>query len=103
MSGLSTCPGVLKVKDIQRILKIGQVAAYRLIHSGAFPVIKVGHSYRIPEEEFYNWMRTNRGPIAASVPLNFSSLLAAGQRTTAVVDNSCILSQLKNGGLDNGR
>ena len=41
MNGVLSCPKVLKVKDVQSILQIGQVAAYRLIHSGEFPVIRV--------------------------------------------------------------
>ena len=44
--------GVYRVKDIQKILQIGQVAAYRFIYSGEFPVIAVGRSYRIPQKEF---------------------------------------------------
>ncbi len=55
--------GVYRVKDIQEILQIGQVAAYRLIHSGDFPVIAVGRSYRIPRKEFHEWLHRNRGPV----------------------------------------
>lgn len=46
----------LTVKEMQRILKIGTNSAYNLIHSKAFPVIKIGQSYRIPKESFYAWM-----------------------------------------------
>ena len=46
----------LTVKDLQRILKIGANSAYTLIHSKAFPVIKIGQTYRIPAEPFYAWM-----------------------------------------------
>lgn len=101
MNGVLSCPKVLKVKDVQSILQIGQVAAYRLIHSGEFPVIQVGRSYRIPEEEFYLWMRTNFGPVSypGSVPVP----IAAGKCSTAVVDDSCILTKLKAGGVTNGR
>ena len=101
MNGVLSCPKVLKVKDVQSILQIGQVAAYRLIHSGEFPVIRVGRSYRIPEEEFYLWMRTNFGPV--SYPGSAPIPIAAGKRSTAVVDDSCILLKLKTGGVTNGR
>ena len=37
----------LTVRDIQRTLKIGTNVAYNLIHSKAFPVIKIGKNYRI--------------------------------------------------------
>ena len=46
----------LTVKEIQDILKMGTNSAYNLIHSKAFPVIKIGQSYRIPKGPFYAWM-----------------------------------------------
>lgn len=46
----------LTVKDIQDILRIGQVSAYQLIHRPGFPVIKIGRSYRIPSDAFFKWM-----------------------------------------------
>ncbi len=41
---------------MQEILKIGTNAAYNLIHSKAFPVIKIGQTYRIPSAPFYAWL-----------------------------------------------
>ena len=41
---------------MRQVLKIGTNTAYNLIHSGAFPVIKIGQTYRIPAEPFYAWM-----------------------------------------------
>lgn len=46
----------LTVREIQEILRIGTNVAYNLIHSKAFPVIKIGQSYRIPTEGFYTWL-----------------------------------------------
>lgn len=46
----------LTVKELQEILKIGTNAAYTLIHSKAFPVIKIGQTYRIPAAPFYAWL-----------------------------------------------
>ena len=46
----------LTVKELQQILKIGTNSAYTLIHSRAFPVIKIGQTYRIPAEPFYAWL-----------------------------------------------
>ncbi len=46
----------LTVKEVREILKIGTNSAYNLIHSKAFPVRKVGHSYRIPSESFFKWL-----------------------------------------------
>ena len=44
------------VKEMREILKIRTNSAYNLLHSKAFPVIKIGQSYRIPKESFYAWM-----------------------------------------------
>ena len=83
---------VYRVKDIQEILQIGQVAAYRLIHSGDFPVIAVGRSYRIPRKEFHEWLHRNRGPVKyrGSGPNTVVS-------SAVKPDPSCLLSRIKNG------
>ncbi len=47
---------ILTVKEVQEILKVGTNAAYNLIHSKAFPVIKIGQCYRIPAAPFYAWL-----------------------------------------------
>ena len=46
----------LTVKEMQQILKIGTNSAYNLIHSKAFPVLRIGQAYRIPKAPFYAWM-----------------------------------------------
>lgn len=103
MSEMISFPRVLKVKDIQQILQIGRVAAYRLIHTGAFPVIRVGRSYRIPEEEFLCWMRTNFGPVLYPISLSVSSLPLAGKNSAPAIDESSILGRLRTGGTIYGR
>ena len=47
---------ILTVEEMRQILKIGTNSAYNLIHSGAFPVIRIGQTYRIPAGPFYTWM-----------------------------------------------
>lgn len=55
----------LTVNEVRRILKIGSNTAYSLIHSKAFPVIKVGHSYRIPALPFYHWLEGEKAGTTA--------------------------------------
>ena len=43
---------ILTVEEMRQILKIGTNSAYNLIHSGAFPVIRIGQTYRIPQDPF---------------------------------------------------
>lgn len=78
---------ILTVKDIQEILKIGQVSAYRLIRSHSFPVTRVGRCYRIPSDTFYQWL--NKSQLPAEQPF--------------AEDNSCLLAQLRNGGITYGK
>lgn len=47
---------IFTVKEIQHILRIGQVNAYQLIRTPGFPVIKIGRAYRIPRASFYDWL-----------------------------------------------
>lgn len=49
----------LTVKEIKAILKIGTNSAYNLIHSKVFPSVRVGHSYRIPKDTFYEWLNNS--------------------------------------------
>jgi excisionase family DNA binding protein len=56
----TTQQATLTIKEIRDILKIGSNSAYNLIHSKAFPVIKIGHSYRIPQKSFYAWLNESR-------------------------------------------
>lgn len=44
------------VSDIQDILSIGKNAAYDLVNSGKFKVLKIGKSIRIPKKSFDEWM-----------------------------------------------
>jgi len=45
-----------KVDDIQSILSISRPTAYKLVNSGAFPVVKVGQQIRIPAKSFDAWL-----------------------------------------------
>lgn len=52
-------PETLTVQDIQKILKLGRNRVYNLVHSNAFPVIRIGNLIRIPKEPFYEWLATS--------------------------------------------
>ena len=44
------------VDEISEILGIGRTAAYRLVHSGEFKVVRVGTAIRISKESFDAWL-----------------------------------------------
>ena len=44
------------VEDIQNILGISRPTAYKLVNSGQFHVVKIGHQIRVPVKLFDNWL-----------------------------------------------
>ena len=62
-AGEAALPKALTLKDVQDILQIGTSSAYSLLHSHAFPVIRIGRSYRIPAEPFYDWLNHSNAVI----------------------------------------
>lgn len=50
-------PNFLIVYDIRDYLGIGQRQAYELVKSEGFPAKKLGNSYRIPKDDFLDWVK----------------------------------------------
>ena len=44
------------VEEIAAILDIGRTSAYQLVKSGAFKIIRIGNSIRIPKIAFEQWI-----------------------------------------------
>ncbi len=49
-------PDVLRVKDIQTILGIGNMQAYALAKSGEFHYIHIGNRILVPKPGFIDWL-----------------------------------------------
>jgi len=47
----------LTIYEIATMMRISKMSAYRLIHSGELEAIRVGRSYRIPEQAVISYMR----------------------------------------------
>lgn len=58
----------LTIYEIATMMRISKMSAYRLIHSGELEAIRVGRSYRVPEQAVINYMRG-----AAYTPAGFAS------------------------------
>ena len=50
-------PLVLSVEDIADTLAIGRNKAYALVNTGTIKSLKIGQHYRIPREEFINFVK----------------------------------------------
>jgi excisionase family DNA binding protein len=49
---------VLTVDDIKNYLRIGRNAAYSLVMSEGFPVIRIGKTIRIHRDAFLRWLES---------------------------------------------
>ena len=52
-----TMPLVLSVEDIADTLAIGRNKAYTLVNTGIIKSLKIGQHYRIPRDEFIEFVR----------------------------------------------
>ena len=52
-----TMPLVLNAEDIADTLAIGRNKAYTLINTGVIKALKIGQHYRIPREEFIDYIK----------------------------------------------
>lgn len=44
------------VEEIAKILGIGRTAAYSLVHSGVFKMVRIGSSIRVSKVSFDDWL-----------------------------------------------
>ena len=56
-TNFDTMPLVLSVEDIADTLAIGRNKAYGLVNTGAIKALKIGQHYRIPRDEFINFIK----------------------------------------------
>ncbi len=47
----------LTIYELAHMMRISKMSAYRLVHSGELEAIRVGRSYRIPEQAVISYMR----------------------------------------------
>ena len=50
-------PLVLSVEDVADTLAIGRNKAYGLVNSGTIKALKIGQHYRVPREEFIDFIK----------------------------------------------
>jgi excisionase family DNA binding protein len=51
--------GLLRVKDVQRLLSLGATSVYALIERGQLPVVRVGRSIRVRPEALEAFVEAN--------------------------------------------
>lgn len=56
-TNFESMPLVLSVEDIADTLAIGRNKAYSLVNTGTIKALKLGQHYRVPREEFINFIK----------------------------------------------
>jgi excisionase family DNA binding protein len=49
----------LTVAEVASIMRVSKMTVYRMVHSGELPAIRVGRSFRVPEDAVHKYLRTS--------------------------------------------
>jgi excisionase family DNA binding protein len=47
----------LTVAEVATIMRVSKMTVYRLVHAGDLPAVRVGRSFRVPEEVVHDYLR----------------------------------------------
>lgn len=47
----------LTVAEVAALMRVSKMTVYRLVHSGELPAIRVGRSFRVPEQAVHSYLR----------------------------------------------
>ena len=50
---------IYTIKDVMKILKIGETTARKLVFTRSFPSMRIGRQYRILKTDFEKWLSQN--------------------------------------------
>jgi excisionase family DNA binding protein len=52
-----TASAFLTVAEVASLMRVSKMTVYRLVHSGELPAVRVGRSFRVPEEAVRRYLR----------------------------------------------
>jgi excisionase family DNA binding protein len=70
----------LTVAEVASIMRVSKMTVYRLVHGGELPAVRVGRSFRVPEDAVHTYLSTSCGVGAGAV----------GRRRTGPHDNCAL-------------
>ncbi|KDN84923.1 transcriptional regulator [Kitasatospora cheerisanensis KCTC 2395] len=47
----------LTVAEVASVMRVSKMTVYRLVHSGELPAIRVGRSFRVPEQKVHEYLQ----------------------------------------------
>lgn len=46
----------LTVAEVATIMRVSKMTVYRLVHAGELPAVRVGRSFRVPEQAVHDYL-----------------------------------------------
>jgi excisionase family DNA binding protein len=47
----------LTVAEVATVMRVSKMTVYRLVHSAELPALRVGRSFRVPEQAVHDYLR----------------------------------------------
>ena len=47
----------LTVAEVANVMRVSKMTVYRLVHNGELPAVRVGRSFRVPEQAVHDYLR----------------------------------------------
>jgi len=47
----------LTVAEVASLMRVSKMTVYRLVHAGGLPAVRVGRSFRVPEQAVHEYLR----------------------------------------------
>ena len=47
----------LTVAEVASMMRVSKMTVYRLVHNGELPAVRVGRSFRVPEDAVHEYLR----------------------------------------------
>ena len=49
----------LTVAEVASIMRVSKMTVYRLVHGGELPAVRVGRSFRVPEDAVHKYLQSS--------------------------------------------
>jgi excisionase family DNA binding protein len=48
----------LTVAEVAAVMRVSKMTVYRMVHGGDLPAVRVGRSFRVPEQAVHDYLRS---------------------------------------------
>jgi excisionase family DNA binding protein len=47
----------LTIAEVASVMRVSKMTVYRLVHSGELPAVRIGRSFRVPEQAVHDYLK----------------------------------------------